>query len=179
MNSTPACSLFRGDLSGAGQIFHVALLQQVQVLVHNQRGHFHAAPAVLKMSLGLDAESAMRIFIGQSPHRARVQLAELLLLGRNLDQQALAQTRWRPRLPGQDAAPGRWRWHNQIALRRPVPPSACSSRRIVLCSREQMPRPVLPRWWPDIRLRPGFQSRTRAASQSWGSRVSAPSCHAR
>ena len=52
---------FRRDLRRARQVFHVALLQQRQVTVHNQRRHFHGAPPLLDLGFGLVAEAAMRV----------------------------------------------------------------------------------------------------------------------
>ena len=50
-----------GNLDRLCQVFYVALLQQVQMPVHNQRGYLDAAPALLDARLGFSAEAAMDI----------------------------------------------------------------------------------------------------------------------
>ena len=84
-----------GDLGGPGQVFHVPLLQQVQVAVHDQRGHFHGCGAALracasasarKLRWGSSSSSGCRFGVWRG-----VELGKLLLLRGNLDHQALAQ----------------------------------------------------------------------------------------
>jgi hypothetical protein len=60
------------------------------VTVHNQRRDFHAAPPLLKPLLGLGAEAAMRVYVRLCIPLC-VQMVKLVLLGRNLEQKALAQ----------------------------------------------------------------------------------------
>ena len=93
INSTAACASSARDLRSARQVLHVALLQQRQVLVHNQRRHFHRPPPLFKLRLGLGPEAAvrMRIRLRPRPAAAPYNWLKLLLLRRNLDQQALAQ----------------------------------------------------------------------------------------
>ncbi len=89
----PAMRLGGGNLRRPRQVFHVPLLQQVKMPVHDQRRHFHAAPPLLDALFGLGAEAAVDILF-RSLRFSRPfgkQLGKLMLLGRNLDQQALAQ----------------------------------------------------------------------------------------
>ena len=53
-----------GDLRGAGQVLHIALLQQGQVLGDDQRGHFHGTAAIFKARIGLGAEAAVQVRTG-------------------------------------------------------------------------------------------------------------------
>ena len=62
------------------------------MLVHNQRRHFHAAAPLFQPRLGLAAETAdADLSIGLVRLLSRIKLGKLLLLGRDLDQQAFAQ----------------------------------------------------------------------------------------
>ncbi len=79
------------DLRRAGKIFHIALLQQIQVAIDDERRHFHAAAALFDFRLGLRLEAAMRIVLVQIRLAFGVKMAEFLLLRGDLDQQALAQ----------------------------------------------------------------------------------------
>src|SRR5271157_167627 len=82
-----------GDLGRTRQIFYVTLLQQVQMPVYDERGQLHAAPPFLDARLGLGAKAAMDIFfraVRASPS-LRKQMGKLMLLGGNLNLQALAQ----------------------------------------------------------------------------------------
>ena len=97
---------FRRDVQRLGQILHIALLQQLKVIVHDQRGHFHRAAALFEFRLGLHLEAAVRIFPSVLIV-LRIDLAQFRLLGRNLDQKALAQIRAKRRRPDPGAAPGR------------------------------------------------------------------------
>ena len=42
-----------GDLGGAGEVFYVALEQQLEMAVDDERGNFHAAAAVFNVRFGL------------------------------------------------------------------------------------------------------------------------------
>ena len=83
-------SLRGRDMSRPGQVLDVPLLQQGQVAVRNQRRNLHAAAAMFQLRLVLSADAAMRI-IGRIGCLPAIDLAEFMLLGRDLDEQALAQ----------------------------------------------------------------------------------------
>ncbi len=104
MNSTPRCSLVGGNLRGARQVFHVALLQQLQVVVHNQRRHLHAAPALFQLRLRPRLRNAIADSSSDSRRFCRTD-GQTRAAG---PQSGSAGTRagpWRQRRPGRDAAP--------------------------------------------------------------------------
>ncbi len=117
MNSTAACASSGCHLRRARQVLHVALLQQRQVTVHNQRCHFHAAPPLVDLGLGLGAEAAMRIRRPVSGPAHSVQMAKLVLLRRNLNRQALAQVARAHAGRIETAAPARSRAESDRASR--------------------------------------------------------------
>ncbi len=77
------------------QILHIALLQQLQMTLHNLRCHFHRPPPLFELRLGLCLEAAVGILMAVLFVVLRIHLAQFSLLRRNLDQQAFAQIRCR------------------------------------------------------------------------------------
>ena len=97
---------FGSNLNGLGEVLEVPLQQQVQMVVNDVGGHFHRAAAFFQLGLGFVPETAVRILVRLFHMLTRVDLRKFLLLGADLDHQALAQV---PR-----ANPGRVQMLHQV-----------------------------------------------------------------
>jgi hypothetical protein len=106
----------------------------------------------------------MQIFIGIAACISAIQMVKLVLLRRNLNQQALAQVA-APTPAGSRCCTRSIARRIRSSASGRILPFASAFSIVVFCSLAQTPRPAPLRWWPGSRLHPDCRSQTRRLMQ--------------